>query len=367
MLLLRQINLFICGLLLVNSCNNKIQDTQSDADIDSTEIPVVHKRMLLIDTPLGATSYAIGDEVDISVKLVEGVEQPDSIQVFAGNILIGSTLKPSVRKTWKSSVSKTGRYEIKAIAWQKGEIKDKQVASVIMRSDIAPRQLRYKLIRTYPHDPKAYTQGLVYEDGILYESTGQYGQSTLRKVKLETGEVMQSVNLDNQLFGEGMTVTADRIIQITWKTQLGFVYDKKSFRQLSKFNFQTREGWGLTYDGSQFIMSDGSELLYFWDTEYYAETARVEVYDNKGPVPYINELEFIKGDLYANVYGQSFIVVIDPSTGKVKAIAELKDLVPREYKNNSDRVLNGIAWNPENGHLFITGKYWPVLYEIQLY
>jgi glutaminyl-peptide cyclotransferase len=366
MLVFRQNNLLIGIFLLVNACNT-VHDSQAVSDSDTLTTVASHKRVLLIDAPLGASSYTIGDAVPVTVKLADGAEQPDSIELFAGNTWVGSTTGSSINKVWKSAGAKTGRQEIKALAWKQGVLVDNQGSSVMLRSDIIPRQLRYTLVKTYPHDPAAYTQGLVYENGILYEGTGQYGQSSLRKVSLETGEVSQSVSLENQFFGEGIAVNGNKIVQLTWKSQVGFVYDKKTFKQLSKFNFGTREGWGLTYNGNEYIMSDGSEILYFWDNEYYAETGRVEVYDNKGPVPYLNELEYIHGEVYANVYGQAFIVVVDPLTGKVKAMADLKDLVPKEYKNNSDRVLNGIAWNPANDHLFITGKDWPVLYEITLH
>jgi glutaminyl-peptide cyclotransferase len=199
----------------------------------------------------------------------------------------------------------------------------------------------------------------------MYESTGQYGRSSLRKVKLATGEIDQSLNLPREIFGEGLTMFDDRLIQISWKNQTGYVYDKKNFRELAKLSYQT-EGWGICYDGSRFIMSDGSEILYVMDKENFSELARIEVYDNLGPVKQLNELEYINGRIYANVYGADYVVVIDPISGAVLEKINFKRIVPAMYEGDLDHTLNGIAWNPENGHLFITGKEWPVIHEVTI-
>jgi glutamine cyclotransferase len=223
----------------------------------------------------------------------------------------------------------------------------------------------YKTINTYPHDPNAYTQGLVFEDGILYEGTGLRGRSTLRKVVLETGDVWQLYALPAQFFGEGVTVFGDRIIQLTWQSNVGFVYDKNSFALLQEFHYPT-EGWGLTHDGERLIMSDGTPTLHFLDPETLEEIGRIEVYDQDSPVPKLNELEYIQGEIYANVWQTDRIARIDPHTGQVVGWIDLSGLLsPEDYSQPLD-VLNGIAYDSKNDRLFVTGKLWPKLFEIEL-
>ncbi|UCG26632.1 MAG: glutaminyl-peptide cyclotransferase, partial [Bacteroidales bacterium] len=215
------------------------------------------------------------------------------------------------------------------------------------------------------HDISAYTQGLVYEDGFIYESTGQRGESTLRKVKLETGELIESLNLPPDLFGEGACIFGDKIIQLTWTSKTGFVYDKNTFRILNRIIYST-QGWGLTTNGEQLIMSDGSHIIYFLDPDYFTELSRIEVFDNERAVNNLNELEFIDGKIYANVYQSDLIVIIDPLTGKVLSRIDLQGLLSPEDRHDRIDVLNGIAYDAENKRLFVTGKRWPKLFEIQL-
>ncbi|MBI5056091.1 MAG: glutaminyl-peptide cyclotransferase [Nitrospirae bacterium] len=222
----------------------------------------------------------------------------------------------------------------------------------------------YKIVNTYPHDRQAFTQGLVFEEGVLYEGTGLNGQSSLRKVKLETGEPLKIHKLSPDLFGEGITVYGDKIIQLTWKSRVGFVYDKDSFKLHKKFSYPT-EGWGLTYDGRQLIMSDGTECLYFLDPETFKEVRRIKAHDNKGPVLRLNELEYINGEIYANIWPTDLIVKIDQETGRVTGLINLEGLSPVNDEQKR-KVLNGIAYDAVSDRLFVTGKLWPVLYEIKL-
>jgi glutamine cyclotransferase len=217
----------------------------------------------------------------------------------------------------------------------------------------------YKVINTYPHDKEAFTQGLVFEDGYLYEGTGQYGSSSLRKVELETGNAVQIHRLPQQFFGEGITIYENRIIQLTWRSRMGFVYGKQSFKVLRKFRYTT-EGWGITHDGAQLIMSDGTATLYFLDPETFETIGALQVYDTNGPVKNINELEYIRGEIYANVWKQKRIARISPQTGIVVGWIDLGRLCT--WKG----VLNGIAYDVEGDRLFVTGKLWPYIYEIKL-
>jgi len=223
----------------------------------------------------------------------------------------------------------------------------------------------YNVVNTYPHDRSAFTQGLVFEGGVLYEGTGLNGRSTLRRVELETGEVLQIHELPAQFFGEGVTVYGNDIIQLTWQSHVGFVYDRDSFELLQEFNYST-QGWGITHDGERLIMSDGTATLYFLDPETFEEIGRVGVYDNDGSVNRLNELEYVQGEIYANVWQTNCIARIDPQTGQVVGWIELKGLLTPEDRGEPVDVLNGIAYDADNARLFVTGKLWPKLFEIEL-
>jgi glutamine cyclotransferase len=223
----------------------------------------------------------------------------------------------------------------------------------------------YQIIHTYPHDREAYTQGLIFVEGVLYESTGLWGASTLRKVALETGEVLQIYSLPDQYFGEGLTLFGDRLIQLTWQSQIGFVYDRDSFALLGTFSYPT-QGWGLTHDTQDLIMSDGSATLHFLDPHTFEERKQVQVYDENGLVARLNELEYIDGQVYANVYQTNRVARIDPQSGRVTAWIDLAGLLQPEDLNPPVDVLNGIAYDAPSDRLFVTGKLWPKLFEIEL-
>jgi glutamine cyclotransferase len=225
--------------------------------------------------------------------------------------------------------------------------------------------LTYKVVNTYPHDRGAFTQGLVFESGVLYEGTGLHGRSTLRRVELETGDVLQMRELPEQFFGEGVTIYGNEIIQLTWQSNVGFVYDKESFELIKEFNYPT-EGWGITHDGERLIMSDGTSTIHFLDPETFEEIGLIEVRDNEGPVIRLNELEYIQGEIYANVWQTDRIARIAPQTGQVTGWIELKELLSPEDRSEPVDVLNGIAYDAANDRLFVTGKLWPRLFEIEL-
>jgi len=236
----------------------------------------------------------------------------------------------------------------------------------ISHSQILPVPVyTYTIVNTYPHDRDAFTQGLVFIDGIFYEGTGLYGRSSLRAVTLDDGEVTRILYLSPTLFGEGITVFGDKIIQLTWKSGQGFVYNKDNFELLREFTYPT-EGWGITHDGERLIMSDGSNTLYFWNPETLEEIGRVEVFDETGPVTRLNELEYINGEVFANVWQTHRIARIDPDTGQVVGWIILPGLLPAEDRSEPVDVLNGIAYDAENNRLFVTGKLWPKIFEIKL-
>lgn len=223
----------------------------------------------------------------------------------------------------------------------------------------------YKIIRVFPHDPDAYTQGLVYHNGFLYEGTGLNGRSTVRKVQLATGKVLESINLAQDFFGEGITIFKNQILELTWKSQTGFIYNLSDFKFVRQFAY-TGEGWGLTTDGKEIFMSDGSADIRVLDGDSLKEKRRITVRDGDHPVTQLNELEFVGDEIFANVWQTDRIARISPKTGKVVGWIDLTGLMNPAERRNPDAVLNGIAYDPVRRRLFVTGKLWPRLFQIQV-
>ena len=232
--------------------------------------------------------------------------------------------------------------------------------------DAGVPEYSYEVVHTYPHDPSAFTEGLFYLNGFLYESTGLEGQSSIRKVRLETGEVVQTHEIPAQYFGEGIINWKDRLIELTYKTQVGFVYDLANLGLRRQFEY-TGEGWALTQDGKRILMSDGTPDIRFWDPETLKEIGRIQVTDEGLPVKNVNELEWIKGEIYANIWMTDRIARIDPNTGKVTGWIDLTGILsPADRGASQPDVLNGIAYDARQDRIFVTGKRWPKLYEIRL-
>jgi glutamine cyclotransferase len=223
----------------------------------------------------------------------------------------------------------------------------------------------YQIIRIYTHDRNAFTQGLAFEKGFLYEGTGLRGKSSVRKIHLETGQTEQSYKLPEKYFGEGITVYKDTVVQLTWRSRIGFVYDKRSFKLLKTFHYST-EGWGLTHDGMRLFVSDGTSKIYFLHPETFEEMGSLSVHDNNVPVTRLNELEYIHGEIYANIWKTDLIAKISPQSGRVTGWINLEGILSNEKQAEKTDVLNGIAYDEDNNRLFITGKFWPQLFEIKL-
>ena len=228
-----------------------------------------------------------------------------------------------------------------------------------------PRVYGYEVVNTYPHEITAFTQGLIYRDGDLWEGTGKNGLSRLARIDLETGELQQNVPLASRYFGEGIEMIGDRIYQLTWRAHMVFVYDRESLEQLET-HYNAREGWGLAFDGERLILSDGSASLQFIDPEGFVPVREIEVTVGGQPLNLLNELEYIDGEIWANVWQTDFIVRIDPASGVVNSIVDLTGLSAQTELGSSEAVLNGIAWDSENRRLFVTGKHWGNLFEIEL-
>lgn len=223
----------------------------------------------------------------------------------------------------------------------------------------------YQVIHAYPHDPNAFTQGLEYRAGYLYEGTGLKGRSSVRKEKLETGQVLQQIDIDPQYFGEGITVLNQQIIELTWQAETGFVYDQSNFRRERTFNYPG-EGWGLANDGQNIYMSDGSAQIRIWDPLTLQEKRRITVRDHGQPILNLNELEWVRGEIYANVWQTDRIARISPVDGRVLGWIDLTGILPPEDRTQQVDVLNGIAYDVLGNRLFVTGKLWPKLFQIKL-
>ena len=226
------------------------------------------------------------------------------------------------------------------------------------------KEYKLEVVATYPHDTESYTQGLFFHEGQMYESTGIKGKSTLRKVDLTTGEALKRLNFDNKYFVEGSVVLGDNMYVLTWESKVAFVYDAETMEYKSSWKYP-REGWGITTDGKQLIASDGSATLFFMD-ENFALKRRVIVKCEDKPVRLLNELEYIDGKIWANIYTSNEIVIINPKDGKVEGVIDCRGLLPKELYRPGTDVLNGIAYNPQDGKIYLTGKNWPKLYEIRL-
>ncbi|WP_245586330.1 glutaminyl-peptide cyclotransferase [Olivibacter sitiensis] len=313
-------------------------------------------------SPEAGTLVPLGDSVQLQVRLEEPV---DSIIYLVDDEQMGKSVSGDA--FWlKTQGLRLGSRLVTANVFYQGKEETLNTNIVVMASK-APAQWSFSVENAYPHDVNAYTQGLEYHDGVLYESTGQNGKSSLRKVELQSGKVLQRYDLPEKYFGEGLTVVGDKIIQLTWEQGVGFVYDKATFTLEKEFPYQaSAEGWGLCFDGTRFIKSDGSNRLYFLNKDSYREEGYIEVFNNKGAVNEINELEYINGKVFANIYYSDIIVVINPETGEVEAELDLTGLLPKREYTKETNVLNGIAYNKAKNTLYVTGKNWPKLFEIKM-
>ncbi|MUU76892.1 glutaminyl-peptide cyclotransferase [Winogradskyella endarachnes] len=239
--------------------------------------------------------------------------------------------------------------------------------SVVVFNNVIPTIYTFEIINTYPHDITSYTQGLEFYNGELYESTGQRKESKLRKVNFETGEILKNIDLEDQYFGEGLTILNDKIYQLTWQSKRGFVYDVSTFEKLSSFNYgASKEGWGICNNDKILYKSDGTEKIYLLDPETLIEQNHIEVYTQKGKIPSLNELEWIDGKIFANIYQRNGVAIINPKTGGVEGVINFESLRKLVTQHAELDVLNGIAYHPERKTIFVTGKNWDKLFEVKI-
>jgi len=351
--------LLVAAIISCSGSSGKKVASGPEKDADASSLPV--RRLIEILSPADNESFSCTDKIVFSVARATGNDRTDSVQLWvAGRRIRTVTSLPSTVEVAPSGLP--GRMAMKAVAFSSDSKPHTVTLFVSLLSDITPALYRYRVIKSYPHDKGAYTQGLVWNDGYLYEGTGQQGESSLRKTDPESGKVLSQVNLESAFFGEGIAILDDRVFQLTWTTRVGFVYELATFNLVNKIYYQT-QGWGLTTLEDRLVMSDGTNVIRFLDADFNVLSS-VEVWDNKGKVENLNELEIIDGELWANIWQTDRIARIDPLTGKVTGYIDLGNLLPREDRGPATDVLNGIAWDAANKRIFVTGKYWPRLFEI---
>lgn len=315
-------------------------------------------------SPEAGSSVSVGDEVKLKLRFPEG-KSADSVVYFVDDQRF-SAVKDSQLVVFSTATAKIGSRLFTAKIYANGQVEELST-NVLIKPAQAPEQFGYKVLATFAHDTSSYTQGLEFHDGIFYESDGEYGGSSLRKVEPLTGKVLKKQDLANEVFAEGLSIMGDKLLQLTWQENVGLVYNKNSFVLQGQFPYQnSREGWGLCNNGERFYKSDGTNQIYFLNKDTYQEEGFIEVYDNQGPVDSLNELEYIDGKIYANVYQTDKIVMIDPKTGAVTGEIDLSGILqPKDRYANTD-VLNGIAYDKVGKKLYVTGKKWSKLFQITL-
>ncbi len=307
--------------------------------------------------------YTGSETVPLSIVNPEN-EVVDSVAYFANDKRIGG-VKGDTKFDFKLKGQKFGYYELKSVAYSEGDIvKDSTRIEVV--SGVKTALVNYEVVNTYPHDTAAYTQGLEFYRDTLFEGTGQYAKSSLRKTNYKTGEVYQRINLEGRFFGEGVTVFNDKVYQLTWKENTGFIYNPDNLKKEKEFAyFKETEGWGLTHDDKHLYMSDGSEKIYKIDPVTMKEADYINVYTGGTKVKSVNELEWIDGKIFGNIYQENAIAIIDPATGSVEGVLNMEQL-SKLVTNPTRDVLNGIAYNPKTKTIFVTGKNWDKMFEIRI-
>ncbi len=353
-------------LMFAAACSRKVRSGESAENRTAAARPIPISGTRVVSPP-NKQSFTLGEEIPAEIELIsDTLPAIDSVVFLMDGIRRKALYAEPFLHHYASANLRTGTRALRIMVCYADSRKEYHNRDVILLSDIVPRPVNYQVVNTWPHDRGAYTQGLVYADGFLYEGTGQKNESSLRKTEIHTGEPVRMMNLPGEIFGEGITILNDKIYQLTYKSQVGFVYDKESFRRIQRVYYENKEGWGLTNDSAFLIMSDGSHRIFYMDPEYFTEIRQLEVFDDKDSVSRLNELEYIQGRIFANVYGEERIVIIDPEKGRVTGILNMKGILPEEDRHRRIDVFNGIAWNPEKKLLYVTGKYWPKLFEITL-
>ncbi len=339
----------------------------------------LEKNVLSINTSQLKQLYKGNESLKLNLELAQNTTI-DSVSYYLNDKKIGAVTSNKVLE-YNLSKEKYGKVQIKGIAYASGNNKE-VISNIEIVSPMVPKFLKYKLLNTFPHDQEAYTQGLEFYNGILYESTGngeggfttttgrgtgKKGISSVRQINYKTGEILKIHKLPIEIFGEGCTILNDKLYQLTYLNNEGYIYNPETLEKEKTFKyFKNMQGWGLCNDGESLYMTDGSEKIYKVDPENFKELDYINVYTNNGPIGNVNELEWVNGKIYANVYGGNAIAIIDPETGAVEAAIDFSDLLHKTTYHEDRDVFNGIAYNPATKTFFVTGKNWDKMFEVEI-
>ena len=313
-------------------------------------------------------NYRLGEEIQLNLQTRLKDGSLDKIEIFVDGKIVNTSNNLTNSIIYKTADFGVGKHIIKVSATKKDGVTGDNYDEIFVLSDIKPIKYSYQIIAEYPHNVSHFTQGLEFHDNALYEGTGQEGSSAIYRIHLQTNKIEKEYRLEDQYFGEGITILNNKIFQLTYKNKVGFVYDLNTFKLLNTWNFKSNEGWGLTNDSHSLIMSDGTENLYYINPDTYQEERKIQVCNESNVVQNINELEYIKDEIWANIWMTDTIVIIDPKTGKIKGEINLTGLAGTILLSQKEpgNVLNGIAWNPVTQKIYVTGKLWPKIFEIKL-
>lgn len=325
------------------------------------------QKIFIIESPVMDEVHQINEPIHFILNKRKNTVTVDSTVIYVDGKLIRSEVESPLNFSSLSDFKKVGRQNLRIRIFYNDSLTQTISTRITLLSDRTPAELKFKVVRSIPHSTESYTQGLFYHKGFLYEGTGKEEKSKILKIDPENGDVLLQRKLEPDIFGEGITLYNNQIFQLTYTKKVGFVYDLETFERIREFDLQTAQGWGLTTDDHHLIVSEGSSMLYFYDPEYFSQTNQLDVCSDKSLVTSLNELEYINGEIWANVYGRHYIVRIDAETGKVTGTLNLSTLFPKDIPEDYEHVLNGIAYNSDNQTLFITGKFWPVIYEIEVF
>jgi glutamine cyclotransferase len=340
--------LFILSLLFI-SCGSNSDKNKSDFSLNFVS---------------SKAEFKLGDTVKIHVQNLKN-KKIDSTSFYFEDELLGTAIN-SPELEIPLNFEKLGNQEIKAVVFSEGKLDSIQI-DVKIYNNVAPEIYTYTIINTYPHDIEAYTQGLEFFKDTLYESTGQYGTSSLRKTNFKTGEIIKKTDLSDQYFAEGLSILNGNIYQLTWKEGEGFIYDLENLNKTGSFNFNnSKEGWGLCNDGKQFYKSDGTEKIWILNSETLAEETFIQPTTDRSISTQLNELEWVEGKIYANTYQKDGVAIINPKNGAIEGIINFKGLRDKVSQHAKLDVLNGIAYNPNTKKLYVTGKNWDKLFEVEV-
>ncbi len=322
------------------------------------------KPVSLITVQPQKASYVRGEKISVQVitKLKNG--EIENIQLFQNNELVTETRELNFTVN-DITINKIGNITFKVVATKTDGKSNTRSKSIKVISSKVPVKYSYRVINSFPHLTTSYTQGLEFHNGKLFEGTGEYGKSHLYQINVNTGNPVKSLKIDDKYFGEGITILGDKIYQLTYHAQKGFVYDLNTFSLIDSFQYASKEGWGLTNDGKHLIMSDGTNQLIWLDPDNFLTVKKLQVANNIGFMGFLNELEYVDGKIYANIYTTNTIVLIDEKTGEIIEEINMAGIIDLyNISDNSIDYLNGIAYNSQNGHFYITGKLWPRIFEV---